>query len=513
MGVRLSTTTTTATTATTTAAAKTNITTHETISVGARLPSQSKTGSDRIADSTPNGAPAGSSDRTSADESNPLSTSMIWIFSAPAAGQGFMYLFLSVYLLAYATEVLGLAPAAMGLIFLASRLWDAVSDPLAGYLSDHTKSRIGRRRPWLLAGALPVGAVFVVLVAPPEFLDPDQLFWWMLVATLLFHTGMTIFGMPHDSLGAELSTDYHERNRIFGIRRFCFGIGSLAMFGALSFLTDSENPRATALTMAIIVGIFTSISMLGTGIFVREPKSHQGRGAANPWTAMRDVLANPHARLLLIVFFSQQLGIAAVSTLMPFITRYQLGDAGLLIPIMGTVFGVSILAIPLWIRLGHHFEKKSLVSISMAMVGSVFGLLAFVQPGQVAFAIGLGALAGLAIGGLDVLTPSIQADVIDYDELATGERKEGVYFAAWHFVAKTGMGISGAVVGFLLSASGFVAGQAQSDDTLLAMRFMAAGIPVVCYATGLVVFLRFRMTRKEHAEIQAQLVERRSRGT
>ena len=76
----------------------------------------------------------------------PLSNSMIWIFSSPAAGQGFMYLFLSVYLLAYATEVLGLAPAAMGLIFLASRLWDAVSDPLAGYLSDHTKSRIGRRR-------------------------------------------------------------------------------------------------------------------------------------------------------------------------------------------------------------------------------------------------------------------------------------------------------------------------------------------------------------------------------
>ena len=438
-----------------------------------------------------------------------LSTSMIWIFSVPAAGQGFMYLFLSVYLLAYATEVLGLAPAAMGLIFLASRLWDAVSDPLAGYLSDHTKSRIGRRRPWLIAGAVPVGAVFVMLVGAPESLGPDELFLWMLVATLLFHTGMTIFGMPHDSLGAELSTDYHERNRIFGIRRFCFGIGSLAMFGALSVLTDSETPRADALNMAIIVGVLTTISMLVTGFFVREPKTHQGRGAANPWTAVRDVLANPHARLLLIVFFTQQLGIAAVSTLMPFIARYQMGDAGLLIPIMGTVFGVSILTIPIWIRLGQHFEKKSLVSISMALVGTVFGLLGIVQEGQVSFAIALGALAGLGIGGLDVLTPSIQADVIDYDELETGERKEGVYFAAWHFVAKTGMGISGAMVGFLLSASGFVAGQAQSDETLLAMRVLAAGIPLVCYATGLFVFLRFRLTRKEHASIQATLELRR----
>lgn len=471
-------------------------TTNETMSAEVLVPSDSRS----IPDDRSNG------------KSTPLPTAMIWIFAAPAAGQGFMYLFLSVYLLAYATEVLGIAPAAMGMIFLASRLWDAISDPLAGYLSDHTKSRIGRRRPWLLAGALPVGAVFVMLVAPPEWLDPDQLLWWMLAATVLFHTGMTVFGMPHDSLGAELSTDYHERNRIFGIRRFCFGIGSLAMFGALSFLTISENPRATAMTMAIIVGVFTSISMLGTGIFVREPKSHQGRGAANPWTAIRDVFANRHARLLLFVFFSQQLGIAAVSTLMPFVTRYQLRDPGLLIPIMGTVFAVSILTIPLWIRLGHHFEKKSLILISMALVGTVFGLLALVEPGQVPFAIGLGALAGLAIGGLDVLTPSIQADVIDCDELATGERKEGVYFAAWHFVAKTGMGISGAAVGFLLSASGFVAGQEQSPETLVAMRFLAAGIPLICYATGLIAFFRFRLTREEHAEIRAQIDERRSAG-
>ncbi len=482
----------------------TTLSTHEETHIEARVPSHSKSTSDSSSERPEPSRPA-SPGRPAREGASPLATSMIWIFSAPAAGQGFMYLFLSMYLLAYATEVLGLAPAAMGLIFLISRLWDAVSDPLAGYLSDHTKSRIGRRRPWLIVGAIPVGAVFVMLVSPPESLDSNQLFWWMLAATLLFHTGMTVFGMPHDALGAELSTDYHERNRIFGIRRFCFGIGSLAMFGALFFLTKSANPRATAMTMAILVAIFTSTTMLLTGVFVREPSAHQGRGAANPWSAMRDVFANPHARLLLIVFFTQQLGIAAVSTLIPFIARYQLGDAGLLIPIMGTVFGVSILTIPLWIRLGHRFEKKLLVSISMMLVGTVFGLLAFVQPGQVSFAVGLGALAGVGIGGLDVLTPSIQADVIDYDELATGERKEGVYFAAWHFVAKTGMGISGAIVGFLLSATGFVSGQEQSEETLLAMRFLAAGIPVICYATGLIVFLRFRLTRAEHAEIRARI--------
>jgi len=445
-----------------------------------------------------------------ADESNRLKTSMIWIFSAPAAGQGFMDLFLSVYLLAYTTEVLGLAPAAMGLIFLISRLWDAFSDPLAGYLSDRTKSRIGRRRPWLLAGAIPIGLVFVMLVSPPESLSDQELFWWMLLATLLFHTGMTIFAMPHDSLAAELSSDYHERNRIFGIRRFSFGIGSLAMFGALTILTSSENPRADMSVIAVCVAAFTTISMLGTGLFVREPTSHQGRGASNPWSAMRDVLANPHARVLLIVFFVQRMGTAAVSTLIPFLTRYQLGDPTLLTPIMGTVFGVSILTIPIWIRLGHHFEKKTLVTISMALVGIVFGLLGFIGKDQVPYAIALGALAGVGIGGLDILSPSIQADIIDYDELHSGERKEGVYFAAWHFINKTSIGISAAMVGFLLTASGFVAGQEQTQETLSALRLMSGGIPMVCYFTGVLIFLRFRLTRQEHSEIRAQIDSLRS---
>jgi len=224
---------------------------------------------------------------------------------------------------------------------------------------------------------------------------------------------------------------------------------------------------------------------------------------------MRDVLANPHARVLLTVFFVQRMGTAAVTTLIPFLTRYQMGDPTILTPLMGIVFGISILTIPIWIRLGNHFEKKSLVTVSMVLVGLVFGLLGFIGKDQLSYAIALGALAGVGIGGLDVLLPSIQADVIDYDELRSGERKEGVYFAAWHFVDKTSIAISVAMVGFLLSASGFVAGQEQSAQTLSALRALSGGIPMVCFCTGLLLFLRFRLTRGEHAKIRSQIDRRR----
>ncbi len=133
-----------------------------------------------------------------------LPLARILTYAAPSLGSGFIMMFLGLYLMKYATDVLLISPAAMGTIFLISRIWDGISDPLAGYLSDRTRTRIGRRRPWMLAGAVPVGACFVAMVAPPS-LSGTELTWWMGGAVVLFYTAFTVFSMPHDALGAELS--------------------------------------------------------------------------------------------------------------------------------------------------------------------------------------------------------------------------------------------------------------------------------------------------------------------
>ena len=153
----------------------------------------------------------------------PLST--ILLYSAPVSGFGFMLFFTSMYLMKYSTDVLGIAPAAMGVILLVSRVWDGIPDPLAGFFSDGTRSRLGRRRPWMLAGAVPIGLLFVLMWSPPLSLEGGALTLYMGAVIVLFYSATTVFGMPHDSLGAELSTSYHERNRIFGFRRAFFGGG------------------------------------------------------------------------------------------------------------------------------------------------------------------------------------------------------------------------------------------------------------------------------------------------
>jgi GPH family glycoside/pentoside/hexuronide:cation symporter len=454
-------------------------------------------------------APAVEGARTAASaQAARLPFATILLYSAPMAGIGFMELLFGMYLMKYATDVLAVAPAAMGVVFLVSRVCGALSDPVAGFLSDRTRTRLGRRRPWLLATALPLGAVFVLMWSPPAALGPGQLTLWVGALVILFQMGINVYMMPHDALGAELSTDYHDRNRIFGTRRVVFGVGALLVFAAVGRLAASPAPRDDAAAIAWGAAAVTAALMLYMGFAIRERPEYQGRGAARPFQALADVWRNPHARLLLLVFFSQQLGIGAITIMAAYHTQYVLGAPQALPAVLGSFFLVSILSVPLWIRLGRRFEKKPLLVASMAMVCVAIGGMFFTQTGDVLTMALLAGLGGAAGGGADVIFPSLQADVIDWDEHRTGERKEGVYFAAWNFVAKTALGLAGIVTGFVLGASGFVPNQEQTETARLAIRGLMSGWPLLCYGLGALLFLRFALTRASHAEIRRALDSR-----
>jgi GPH family glycoside/pentoside/hexuronide:cation symporter len=393
----------------------------------------------------------------------------------------------------------------MGIIFLISRAWDAVSDPIAGYLSDITRTRLGRRRPWLIAGALPVGAIFVLVWSPPASLGPDGLTLWMGASIVLFYTGLTVFDMPHDSLGAELSTDYQDRNRVFGIRRIAIGIGCLVVFAAVGWLTTSADPRGDVLTIASAGAIATSALMLMTGLSVKERPEYQGRGCRNPFRAMGDVFRNPHARLLLLVFFLNNFALAFLILSAAYFAQYVLGDPASVAWFMGTFFIVSVAAVPLWIILGQHFDKKWLVVAGLCIVSAGTASMGLLGSGDVLLVCVICSVCAFGAASLDVNFASLAADVIDYDELQTGERKEGVYFAVWALARKSAMGIGGAMVGFLLAASGFEPNLEQGQSSLVAIRAMESVIPAAGFIAGLVVFLRFSLTRDAHAQVRAQL--------
>jgi GPH family glycoside/pentoside/hexuronide:cation symporter len=439
-----------------------------------------------------------------------VSRSTLVAYSLPRVGTGFLVILILIYLMKFSTDVLLLPPAVVGVVFGLTRIWDAIADPIAGYWSDRTRTRLGRRRPWLLASALPLALFNVMLWSPPAALGEGALVAWFSVALFGLYTAMSIFSIPHFALGAEMSRDYSERTRVFGARYLGFGIGTLVLLPtALFLLTRASDPRATAFWIACAASAFTGVAIAASVVVLRERAEYATRGPRNPVAAFADVWHNPHARILLLVYFIEHLGQGAMSVLGPYVMQYIVGEPELLALLIPAFAVPSILSIPVWIRLGRRWGKRELWLAAMLMNTVAFGSFFLVGLVPLPILAGFAMLAGFAGGCGQIIAPSIKADVIDWDELRTGERKEGAYFATWEFVERSSGAVVAMLAGFALQLVGFQPNAPQSEETKFAMRAMMGLLPGVFYAAGIAIFWRFRLDAAEHARIRAELDARR----
>jgi GPH family glycoside/pentoside/hexuronide:cation symporter len=433
----------------------------------------------------------------------PLST--IVNYNIPTVGVGFMFFLVSLYLMKFSTDVLLIPPAAMGLIFGISRIWDAFTDPVAGYLSDRTNTRVGRRRPWMLAAIPFICGTFYMMWNPSESLSDTGNIIWMAIAVVLFYTAMTAFSVPHTSLGAELSTNYHERTRIFGLRHMIWNSGSLLALIAMHQLIVGGDVRHTAYLISIIAGVVTAILIAWMFFSIRERPEFQGRGESNVFVAFTDVLQNKYALLLLVVFFIENLGGATIGILTPYIAEYVVGRPEKTVIYILLYLIPSVFSVPLWIPLSRRIGKKAMWIFSMLVTGFGFGGMFFLEEGSDTLISVLAVICGLGAGSGAVVAPSIQSDVIDYDEYKSGKRKEGTYFATWNFIFKSATGITLMLTGVVLSLSGFVPNVEQTDTAKLALLTLYAIFPLVCYITGALIFTRFKMDEAVYQKIRDAL--------
>ena len=451
--------------------------------------------------------------------SRPFSGRVAWptviAYGAPALGAGYMYLLLSLYMMKFATDVLLIAPAVMGIIYSASRIWDAVSDPLVGYLSDRTRLKLGRRRTWILASCAPIAVTFYMVFAPPMTLSEAGLIAWVAVAVIGFYSAMTLFFVPHLSLGAELSDDYHERSRMFGARHAAYILGSILSLVSLYLLLQAEyapdgDVRAVAADLGLLAVVVMTVLVLYAVVRLPERTDFQGRMNASIFTAFKDVWQNPHARLLLIVTFIEYIGSSAIAALTLYVTHYVVGAPTWAPLIIFAYMLPSSMSVPMWVRLSKRFGKIRVWIGGMLLTGVSFGgmfLLPFFADvdTRLVWIILMAVGAGLANGCGGTLGPSVQGDVIDYDEHVSGERREGAYFAAWNFVQKSALGIMLLLTGFVLELSGFVPNVEQTMTVKMAMVTLYGMFPLVCYLIGAYLFSKFSLDESAHADIRAAL--------
>ncbi len=434
---------------------------------------------------------------------------VVLAYGTPILGLSAQLFFVQFFFLKFATDVLLIAPATVGVIFALGRVWDAVSDPIVGTWSDRTRTRLGRRRPWMLAAIPVLGIAFAAVWIPPQSLTGASLTAWVAVALFGFYAGYTAYGIPHSSLGAELTTDHHERSRIFRVRHASFMLGVMLAFAGMQFVENSGDPRSAAAAVALAGIAGMSIVLLVPPVLVRERHEHQGRGAESSFRAMSDVLRNPHARLLLVVTFVDIAGSSVLGVISPYLIVYVLERPDLIGPLPAAFFVSSILSIPLWIRASQRFGKRNVWVVAMIGLAICFGACFFIGEGDVAPLIALLVLGGVSAGCGGAIGLSMLADTIDYDEFVSRERKEGAYSAAQGFATKAANATIILVSGLTLQLSGFVPNAEQTPSARMAISGLFAGVPFVMFLVGAGLLSRFRLDHREHARIRIELDRRR----
>jgi Na+/melibiose symporter-like transporter len=445
-------------------------------------------------------------------------------YALPSIATHFAMTLMGIYFFKYATDVLLLAPGLMGTLFAAARLWDGLSDPIAGYLSDRTRSRLGRRRSWLAAAALPFGLSVRMLWSPPMSLVGGGATLWMGGGLFLFYTTYTALSVPYGALGAELSADYHDRTRLFGYRQAVGAVGLVCAVVAYYLLLEAERGagpftgRQLGLGVGIAAVALTGISVAVLLARVPERAALRDRGPERIFGAFGDVLRNPHARRLLVVQALHFFSVASLAIGSAFLFQHVMAVPSWVAACLVGSFAVGALgAIPVWVRLSRRFGKDRCWRFALLVVGTLylgvfFGMEAdFADPRALA----LGILYTIVLGAFqssgNVLSHSLQADAIDFDEVLTHERKEGAYLATWSFAEKCSAALAAGGIGLTLELVGYEPGGTQSADARLAILVLMSLVPSACHYLGAVALWGYSLDEAAHVRVRSELAAREDR--
>jgi GPH family glycoside/pentoside/hexuronide:cation symporter len=445
------------------------------------------------------------------------------------------YMLRSIFYAIYLTDVVGLEPRLASFGGLVGVIWDAVNDPLIGLLTDRMRSRLGRRRPFLLWFAVPFGISFVILWSAPQWDSQAALLVYVTLTYMLMDTLQSLIYVPYLALTPELAPDYDERTSLTGFRSFFQLFGSLVVVVAAPNIVDRvlaagfTQQQGYMLVGAIFGGI-SIIPLLLIAFFIRERATPQQTEALPLRETVRVAWQNIPFRYGVAIHLLNWSAADMIAVVFPFFMLYWVagGDQLATIHLLGfdlayesAFFGVAmlvcILFIRFWLWLARVRNKRYAYMLGMGFWVVVQLLVFTIQPGQVTYMLIIGALAGIGISAAYTLPDALFADVIEWDELRTGRRQEGIYFGVRAFVRK----MTGALVIFItLQALGWSGYQAppegviqfaQPDSALMMIRLLASPFGAVMLSGVIVFTALFPLTRERYERIQRLLERKRAR--
>ena len=412
------------------------------------------------------------------------------------------------FLMKFYTDGALILPSLAGNALLIGKIWDAVNDPLFGWLTDKTKSRFGKRRVFMIFGAIPLAIAIALLWFVPAA-DKVWTFVWIALTFMLFDTVWTLTNVPYYALTSELTDDYDERSNLTTYRMVmavpAYLLGAAVTPAIVGLFALQRTGYAF---IGILYGVIAAIALLVSASGFRERKTAiASKSEPNPLKSIGVALRNKPFVWLCGTYLVVNLSFAFIKILMAYYIQYQLLMASQTTPVMGLMLVCVTISLPFWQWLSRRMDKGPAYGLGMG-IGAAAVVMTFFLPHHSTGLIYLvSVLAGFGFSAQWIFPWAMVADVADYDRLETRQQRSGMYYGVWGLATKISEALALAAVGWILTGFGYIPNIEQTPQALLGIRMFFGLIPAVIILISLPLLFKYPITRKSHGEIRKKLDE------
>jgi len=418
------------------------------------------------------------------------------------------------FLMIFYTDAALIAPGLAASALLVGKIWDGINDPLFGWISDRTSSRFGKRRVYMIFGALPLAIAILLLWRVPRGLSDAWVFLWIALTFVLFDTAWTLTNVPYYALTAELTDDYDERSSLTAFR-MVLGVPAYIVGAALTpaIVGLFATQRAGYGAIGIIYGILAALVLwiAAAGLKERQEIS-QSKARTPPLQTFLTTLRNRPFVRLLAAYLVANTAFALIKTLMAYFLTYQLGMEGQVPVVMFLLLAFVGLFLFPWKMISDRWNKGPAYALGLGIGGLAVAATFLLPHGPTVWVYPIAIVAGIGFSANWVFPWAMVPDVVEYDRMETGEHRGGMYYGVWGLAVKVSEALGITVSGWVLQLFGYAPNVEQSARALLGIRLFFGPVPLVCFALALPLLIWFPITRASHAEMRRRLEEREAAG-
>ncbi len=427
---------------------------------------------------------------------------------------------LALLYLDFLINIVGLEPGLAGISIGVGRIWDAFNDLFIGTLSDRTRSRWGRRRPYLLFGSVPLGVAFILMWAVPAIDDKTLLTIYYTAMYIVFDTLFTLVNVPYIALTPEIAPTYDQRTSLHSYRMaFSIGFGLIGAIAPLALVDAISGPgaslatrRSAYATMAAILGLLSIIPIYLTFATTRENPAFQDLPTPGLRASFRLAASNKAFLIAAGVYLLTWIPIDLIQFVLVFLIRdyFGLGGGGRDV-IFALLFGIAVLALPLWVGVAERWNKPRAYQAGIAFLALVLVALSLIPSSQATVVFIIAAFAGVGLSAAHAIPLAIVPDTIEWDELRSSNRQEAAYYSVITLIQKVVSAGTIALTGALLATAGYQQGAAnQSAAAIDVIRFLSGPLPALFFVAGSVLVAFYPISREKHARILRALEKKRA---